>query len=100
MSSLDSGSPLSAEQADPKGLLRAALAQASGAHGLGHATRDIVLAWLMSLSPGIDPAMAARVMLPLGERLPGTIGGDLAEIAHWPSDRLDCYARSRRRRLA
>jgi hypothetical protein len=39
-------------------------------------------------------------MLPLGERLPGTIGGDLAEIAHWPSDRLDCYARSRRRRLA
>jgi hypothetical protein len=92
---LDSGSMLSSEQADPKGLLRAAFAQDQG-----HAAREIVLAWLMSLAPGIDPAAAARIMLPLGERMPGTIGGDLAEIARWPSSRLNSYHRSRRRRAA
>jgi hypothetical protein len=89
----DSRAALSADQADPEGLLRAAFA-----HDRGHAARDILLAWLMSLGPEIDPARAARTMLPQGDRLPGTIGGELAEIACWPSDRLDAYARTRRRR--
>lgn len=89
----DSFSDLSAEQADPKGLLRAALVDDQG-----HPVRDILLAWLISLAPGTDPARAAHTMLPSSDRLPGTIGGELAEIARWPAERLDGYARSRRRR--
>jgi hypothetical protein len=84
---------LSLEQADPTGLLRSALVQDQG-----FAAREVLLAWLMSLAPGIDPASAARAMLPQGERLPGTLGGELAEIARWPQERLQAYARPRRRR--
>ena len=85
---------LPAEQADPQGLLRAALLDAQG-----HPARDILFAWLMSLAPGTDPARAALAMLPHGAaRIPGTIGGELAEIATWPADRLDGYQKSRRRR--
>jgi hypothetical protein len=81
------------DQADPKGLLRAAFAGSQD-----YPVRDILLAWLMSLAPGIDPAHAALAMLPTGERLPGTIGSELAEIARWPTTRLQSYARTRRRR--
>jgi hypothetical protein len=64
----------------------------------GYPPRDILLAWLMSLGPGTDPAHAARAMLPDGDRPPGTIGGELAEIARWPAGRLEGFARGRRRR--
>ncbi|WP_027133210.1 hypothetical protein [Geminicoccus roseus] len=92
-SSPDSIALLSAEQADPTGLLRSALVQEQG-----FSAREVLLAWLMSLAPGVDPASAARAMLPQGERLPGTLPGELAEIARWPSERLEAYARPRRRR--
>jgi hypothetical protein len=84
---------LSVDQADPVGLLRAAFVDAQG-----HPVRDILLAWLMSLAPGVDPAHAARAMLPEGKPLPGSIGDELAEIARWPADRLRHLARERRRR--
>ena len=84
--------PLSAEQADPSGLLRAAFARDQG-----HAPREILLAWLMSLGPGVDPAWAARAMLPEQPGLPGSIGAELAEVARWPRERLAAYARRQRR---
>ena len=87
-------STLSADQADPDGLLRAALLDDQG-----YPVRDILLAWLLSLSPGIDPARAARTILPSDAGLPGSIGGELAEIARWPAARLAQYASMRRRRL-
>ncbi|WP_159711388.1 hypothetical protein [Geminicoccus flavidas] len=81
-----------AELADPSGLLRAALA-----HDQGHPPREILLAWLMSLAPGTDPARAARAMLPDRADVPGSIGAELAEVARWPAERLAGYARRPRR---
>ena len=84
---------LSADQADPQGLLRAALQD-----NHGHSAREILLAWLMSLAPLTDPALAARRMLPASLHVPGSLGGELAEIARWPAARLGSFAQGRRRR--
>lgn len=86
---------LEPDEADPRGFLRQAFLQ-----GHGYDSREVLLAWLLSLGPRTDPASAARAVLTgLPERAGVPLGVELARVAEWPGERLADYARQRRRQL-
>lgn len=87
---------LTAEQADPAGLMRAALGQQdSDGRAAGVAAREVVLAWIVSLAPEIDPAFAARSLL-AGRMQAGGLDRELREVAAWPAARLRALRPARR----
>lgn len=77
--------PLARE--DPQGVLRLALAERCEPG----VAEDVLLAWLLRLPDGVDPARAAGRLLAGAE--PGRAGNQrllalLAEVACWPMRRL------------
>lgn len=86
--------PLAAD--DPHGAVRAALAAPLGG---APAAAEILLAWLLGLADGLDPALAAARIVGAVDR--ATIRNDrllglLAEVAAWPSCRLSPLRHGRR----
>ena len=86
------GDPLALE--DPEGTMRYALA---GRDPPGTPAEDVLLAWVLRLPDGVEPARAALRLLAGAEQSGNQrLRSLLAEVARWPRRRLARLRQGRR----